>query len=668
MLSSLRKFANSAWPPGAKAGSAQRKRIKFTYGEVFVLPWFDFVEKGDAPLAALELVEMVRRDEVDCPEPLETFLRPYRTFAASGLPLRPDVEQGLHVVSTLFDAGARLPEHTLSLVEKVVAKLTPAEVAALTGEDRWLRNFLMNLWEFGNGVDTLTSYPWNISLPIADICNARCTFCTSWFEGKALVKLSQIENFADVIAHSIYIGLVGHGEPMAHPQFDKICEIIERHMDPRATAYTITNGVFLKKWGDLLDRINLRSVSISLNAATAETHNEVMGLGEDAFLEILEGIRRLTSRGMNGQDRMISITMVVTQQNVHEIPAFIALGEALGVNQVWLRSLLPQAHLTAGLNYHTLAPTLHPNYPEHRRNAVAAIAAAKIPVQADPNLWDQEVFPPNLRDEIRRNPPPFVTREETMRDKALRRQTNVRYQADGNQLRGAPLKNADFTRVLFRNERAEIETRTLPWSYALRFAIAPPADKAGKARVIFRAEDVKGYMGFGLLSIKANDWITRVLADKPGSYDIVLEFDAPYEGGVDLVIHNGETDNATSSCTITAPRIEVDAAEGTWSAQLAITQGLVDAPADPLEDGLNPFDRRPRFACKAPYYNLYVNEMYYRVVPCCFMQTTPGFEEIRFDGSRPFMDAWNAPSMVELRRRLRDGPLFGACKKCPEKW
>jgi hypothetical protein len=89
---------------------------------------------------------------------------------------------------------------------------------------------------------------------------------------------------------------------------------------------------------------------------------------------------------------------------------------------------------------------------------------------------------------------------------------------------------------------------------------------------------------------------------------------------------------------------------------------------DPLEDGENPFNRTPRFACKAVYYNLYLNEMFFRIVPCCYMTTVPGFEEIRFDGSVPFMEAWNAPAMVELRQRLVKGPLFGACKKCAATW
>ena len=77
-------------------------------------------------------------------------------------------------------------------------------------------------------------------------------------------------------------------------------------------------------------------------------------------------------------------------------------------------------------------------------------------------------------------------------------------------------------------------------------------------------------------------------------------------------------------------------------------------------------NRRPRVLCKAVYYNLYINELFFKLNPCCYLYQIPGYEDIRFDGSYDFFEAWNSPAMVELRRRLNEGPLFGACKRCPE--
>src|SRR5262249_36740871 len=92
-----------------------------------------------------------------------------------------------------------------------------------------------------------------------------------------------------------------------------------------------------------------------------------------------------------------------------------------------------------------------------------------------------------------------------------------------------------------------------------------------------------------------------------------------------------------------------------------------DAPDD-LDDGTNPLGRTPRFACKAVYYKLFVTELFYRMHPCCYMVNVPVQEEVRLRAGRDFMDAWNSPAMVTLRRRLQQGPLYGACRRCPEKW
>ncbi|MBI1340443.1 radical SAM protein [bacterium] len=587
-------------------------------------------------------------------------MRPWRNFVASGLPLRPEVDTALQYFGLIFSNRARLTGDHVVEAEQAIGAIEEAELEAIVGHDRWLRNFCLNLWEFARGRDVLASYPWNISLPIADICNARCIFCTSWFEGKALVKVAQLEAFSDVISNAVYIGLVGHGEPMAHPQFDKICELMARHMDPRATVYTITNGVFLKKWGELLERVNLTSVSISLNAATQETHEAVMGLG-DAFPDILDGIRNLCRR----RDRMVSITMVVTQQNFHEIPEFIALGEELGVSQIWLRSLLPQSTLQQGLNYHVLPPNLHPDFPALKARAVEAIARSRVPVQADPEMWDKEIFSPRLKEEIRRNPPQMVSREEVLRNRTLRGQSDGHYKADAKLLRGQRLDQGDHTEVVFVDGLARVRTRAAPWAVSVTYDLAAAAD-VGKGEVRFDVTEVDGVIGVGLLDA-GGGWVgDRIFLEASGP--VRLAYDAP-RTGLKIAFENARQSGGASTFRFgTIEHVVSGAGDPILTERIEPTSAIVHSPVDPLEDGANPIGRTPRFHCHAPYHSLYVNEMFYRVVPCCFMTRTPGFEELRFDGSTPFDDAWNSPAMVELRRRLRDGPLFAACRKCPEKW
>jgi MoaA/NifB/PqqE/SkfB family radical SAM enzyme len=231
-------------------------------------------------------------------------------------------------------------------------------------------------------------------------------FCTSWLEGREILDLKQLDRFSSVLRNAVYVGLVGHGEPMAHPEFNVLCAKLADVLDPRAQCYTITNGVFLEKWRDHLDTINLHSYSISLNAATPETHDAVMGLGLDVFPKIVRSLGYLINfRDRKGLGAQVYITLVVTQQNIQEIPAFIELGNRLGVTGVWLRTLLPQAGLLPGLNYHLLAPYLHPEFYRLRQEAREAIAASRVPVQADPDVWQNKLFSPQVEELIKHQSP-----------------------------------------------------------------------------------------------------------------------------------------------------------------------------------------------------------------------------------------------------------------------
>lgn len=421
----------------------------------------------------------------------------------------------------------------VSLAEKTAAATTRAELACILDTNNpSLQNFALSVWEKVHGQTQLESFPWNITIPVADLCNARCNFCTSWLEGRKVIELEQLDLFEEVLRRALFIGLVGHGEPLAHPRFDAICDRLESFLGRPSSCYTITNGALLQKWRDRLPKINLHSYSISLNAATAETHHAIMGLGEDAFPRIVESIGELTATKSRGVlNNNVYITMVVTKDNIAEVPKFIELGNKLRVTQIVIRSLLPQAHLIPGLNYHLLPPYEHPDFDKLRRNAFAARYHSSVPVEIDPGSWSNPIFTPEVASYIAASPPDIVERSQALRDRESRTRNDHLY-------------------------------------------ATPARSFLGQADTSARDE-----YAFG-----------------------------------------------------------------------------------------NPYERTPPYSCKAPYYNLFINEMFFRMVPCCFIQNVPGHQEIRFDGSFEFMEAWNSPAMMNLRSTLQDGPLYGACKRCPERW
>jgi sulfatase maturation enzyme AslB (radical SAM superfamily) len=427
----------------------------------------------------------------------------------------------------------RLSPEQLRRVETELASTTLEEVVGLFPDDRLLSNFVLNLWEWAHGKTALQSLPWNVSLPISDVCNARCSFCTSWFEGRHQLTLEQLESFEPVLRTAVYVGLIGHGEPLSHPRLGEIADRLSDYLDRRAASYTITNGVYLAKWFDRLDQLRLKSLSCSLNAATEGTHRSVMGLGAGDFPRIVDDLRALAAGQVTKKPVSVTITLVVTQQNIHEIPAFIELGNEIKATSIYVRTLLPQPGPVSGLNYHVLPPYLHPDFEKLRANAAAAIKGSVVPVIGDPDTWGNPVFPTDVSRRLDAAPPVFISRADVIRDSEARAHRAEYYASAGRTLRGEPSADPEL--------------------------------------------------------------------------------------------------------------------------------------ADKLDDGSTPLGRHAPFRCRAVYNNLYVNELFFRVSPCCYLTNTPGYDEVRLkDVDLP--GAWNAPSFRELRRRLAEGPLYGACQRCPENW
>lgn len=584
--------------------------------------------------------------------------------------LRPRATKRLAIASIvqLIKRFTLAPE-PLREVEQAMTVLSRIEVARLCAGDPWMTNFLLSLWEYVHGETTLTTYPWNISLPIADICNARCSFCTSWLEGRRMLQLEQLDAFAPVLRHAALVGLIGHGEPLAHPRFPEICERLAALLDERAACYTITNGVFLEKWKDHLETLNVESYSISLNAATPETHHEIMGLGPEAFSKIVDSIRALTRLpGRSGRPRQVHISLVVTQQNIHEVPAFVRLGNSLGVTGIWLRTLLPQGNLIEGLNYHLLPPYLHPRFEQFRSEAVDAIRRSSVPVHGHPETWSHPIFSPRLRKWIEENPPQVVSREEALQDGARRSRFDALYDPSKQRLRGRPRAEGDGTAIEWAGGRLRIRTPAGQWAQAAQIPVTMPKEGVTGVRIDVTLRDLDGRIGLGLMNSAKAQWVDRVIVDAGSPKVISLEGRTGDKDGMVLVVENAREGAASSAVSIDAVRVLLKPQMRECPEAVEWNNLTVNDPLDPLEDGLNPLGRQPRFACKAVYYNLYVNELFFRVSPCCYMTEVPGFEEIRFDGGCDFFEVWNSPAMVELRRRLRDGPLFGACKRCPETW
>jgi hypothetical protein len=311
--------------------------------------------------------------------------------------------------------------YALSLAEAtaLVRRYSDDELRAKFRRDPVLCNYLVNLWEYATRQTHLTTYPWKVVVPISDVCNATCTFCNSWLRGVQVLKPEDVQRFEPVLRHALELGLEGHGEPLVNPHFEQVVHELNKVIDPRCRKYMITNAARLDRHFDLVQQLKVNTFSISLNAATPETHQEIMGLGLDAFDRIIGSLRRLIAvrDTRPGRDMAVHITMVVLNQNVREVRRFIELGNELNADSVWLRTLLPQQAAPGtggpqGLNYHILPPYLNPEFEKARAEAVEAIAKSRVRVVADPESWSAPIFPKKVAERLLLDPPRLISKEE----------------------------------------------------------------------------------------------------------------------------------------------------------------------------------------------------------------------------------------------------------------
>jgi molybdenum cofactor biosynthesis enzyme MoaA len=291
--------------------------------------------------------------------------------------------------------------------------------ASLTG-DKWLDNAMTNKWEFVKGVAKLTSFPTRFSVPFV-LCNARCEFCSAWLANAEPMPVDLIDGVAEALPYLSEIDLVGWGEPLIHPQLDGILAKLRDYCDPRARISLTTNGVHLKKWAPKLLEAGVSDISISIHAARPETHEDLMGLAKGSFAKVVEGMEAIAAYRAEGHKVRLSMTFIVTRQNVDEIPEFIALGERLGVDQLFFRTLKPQTmneEDMQGLDYQRLPPYLHEDFEGARTRAIAALATAKVHCDVDPAAWSAPIFPKETEAEILARP--LTLREVRRRDKSLR--------------------------------------------------------------------------------------------------------------------------------------------------------------------------------------------------------------------------------------------------------
>jgi len=157
---------------------------------------------------------------------------------------------------------------------------------------------------------------------ISTVCNLKCPTClyvlknADVFRGGGFIKVSDFRFVIDKYAQKIEgVGLSG-GEPLLHPELNKLVEITKNYGLP---ADISTNGILIKKKIGVLKFF--RTINVSMDGYNYETFKCFRGGTKEQFDEILEGLSLLKKNNIE-----FSISFLLTEENIDKIYEMLSFG------------------------------------------------------------------------------------------------------------------------------------------------------------------------------------------------------------------------------------------------------------------------------------------------------------------------------------------------------
>jgi AdoMet-dependent heme synthase len=161
--------------------------------------------------------------------------------------------------------------------------------------------------------------PYMAEFDITYRCNCRCRMCQRWNNPHAeSLTLSDYRRlaieFRDLAVHQISIA---GGEPLMRRD---VFEIIGAFNRSGLSVNLCTNGMLLERYRDQVASSGATCVTVSLDGATAETHDAIRGV-EGSYALIEHGIRKLLAIERKRRP-VLRVRMTVSKHNQDQIKGF----------------------------------------------------------------------------------------------------------------------------------------------------------------------------------------------------------------------------------------------------------------------------------------------------------------------------------------------------------
>jgi MoaA/NifB/PqqE/SkfB family radical SAM enzyme len=198
-------------------------------------------------------------------------------------------------------------------------------------------NHRVALNEYDKRVQTMEATPRDLTLETTTRCNLTCPMC--WHAFPNAIKAADmppelIESLREYIRRADSVQLHGNGEPLLSPSFWRALAYTRRTHRDGGCASINSNGCLLNDSTiEKLLEAGLQELNISLDAATPDTYRKIRGGHLDTVLDSIRALIRVrNNRGASFPK--VSVHMTAMLANISELPNFVELAHALGVDKV----------------------------------------------------------------------------------------------------------------------------------------------------------------------------------------------------------------------------------------------------------------------------------------------------------------------------------------------
>lgn len=200
----------------------------------------------------------------------------------------------------------------------------------------WVFNELINEIDFQRGSTEPASLPVELHLAVTGACNIDCKFCscTTKSHHHTPVRLEEIQKLDFLSCLRTLRMSSGNGEPTLNRELPAMIQWV-RQTHPHLGINFFSNGILLdqRRLIPLLVSAQVSWINISINASTREQWKALCQA--DHFERVCRNLRCLMEekRGSRSASPFVQGSMVLTRENILDLPNMPALCRELGIDR-----------------------------------------------------------------------------------------------------------------------------------------------------------------------------------------------------------------------------------------------------------------------------------------------------------------------------------------------